>query len=67
MAEELAAGIVFELIVQVVQFGRPVLAGVHDGKGDMPVLAAIVVSAAVAAIGFTLVRRSLRHDHLIKV
>ncbi len=43
------------------------IAGVHDGKGDMPVLAFIVVSAAVAAIGFTLVRRSLRHDHLIKV
>ncbi len=43
------------------------IAGVHDGKGDMPVLAAIVISAAVAAIGFTLVRRSLRNDHLIKV
>ncbi len=42
------------------------IAGVHDGKGDMPVLAFIVISAAVAAIGFTLVRRSLRHDHLIK-
>ncbi len=43
------------------------IAGVHDGKGDMPVLAFIVISAAVAAIGFTLVRRSLRHHHLIKI
>ncbi len=43
------------------------IAGVRDGKGDMPVLAFIVVSAAVAAIGFTLVRRSLRHNHLIKI
>ncbi len=43
------------------------IAGVHDGKGDMPVLAFIVISAAVAAIGFTLVRRSLRHNHLIKI
>ncbi len=43
------------------------IAGVHDGKGDMPVLAFIVISAAVAAIGFTLVRRSLRHSHLIKI
>ncbi len=43
------------------------IAGVHDGKGDMPVLAFIVISAAVAAIGFTLVRRSVRHHHLIKV
>ena len=43
------------------------IAGIADGKGDMPVLAFIVISAAVAAIGFTLVRRSLRHNHLIKV
>ena len=42
------------------------IAGVN-GTGDMPVLAAIVVSAAVAAIGFLLVRRSLRLNHLIKV
>ena len=38
-----------------------------NGTGDMPILAAIVVSAAVAAAGFLLVRRTLRRNHLIKV
>ena len=42
------------------------IAGIN-GTGSMPVLAAIVVSAAVAATGFLLVRRSMRLNHLIKV
>ena len=41
------------------------IAGIN-GTGDMPVLAAIVVSAAVAAMGFLLVRRSMRLNHLIQ-
>ena len=42
------------------------IAGV-DGTGPMPVLAAIVVSAAVAAAGFLLVRRMMRRNRLIQV
>ena len=38
-----------------------------NGTGTMPVLAAVVVSAAVAATGFLLVRRTMRRNHLIKV
>lgn len=38
-----------------------------NGTGTMPVLAALVVSAAVAAAGFLLVRRRMRRNHLIKV
>lgn len=38
-----------------------------DGTGSMPVLAAIVISSAVAVIGFLLVRRTLRRNRLIKV
>ncbi len=38
-----------------------------NGTGTMPVLATLVVSAAVAAAGFMLVRRTMRRSHLIKV
>ena len=41
------------------------IAGIN-GTGTLPVLATIGVSAAVAVIGFLLVRRAMRRSHLIK-
>ena len=43
------------------------IAGVHDGKGSIPVLAVIVVATVVAGIGYVLVRGAMRRDNLIKV
>lgn len=42
------------------------IAGVHEGKGSIPVLAFIVVAVVVAAIGYVLVRGSMRRDNLIR-
>ena len=42
------------------------IAGVHDGVGTYPILAAILISGVVAAIGFFLVRKRLHLTQLIK-
>lgn len=42
------------------------IAGVNNGVGTYPIVAAVVVSAVVAAIGFFLVRMRLQRTQLIK-
>lgn len=47
-------------------FERYVWVSGVNGTGTMPIVAALVIGGAVAAVGFVLVRGAMRRDHLIK-